>query len=245
MNNIQVINNPDFGTVRTVLINGEPWFVGKDVAAALGYKNTKDALIKHIESEDKRRSRIATHSSEQDMTIINESGLYSLIFGSKLNSARRFKHWVTSEVLPAIRKTGAYGQQRPPMTLPEQIQLIAQGHVELKAEIDSVKADLEQFKQDMPILGIEESKISNAVKKKGMECLGGKESNAYNDKSLRGRLYQDLHRQLRREFGISSYKAIKRNQTDTAITIIQQYTPPLVLSETIDTMNAQQSLCSI
>ena len=104
MNNIQVFNNPDFGTVRTVLINGEPWFVGKDVAAALGYKNTKDALIKHIESEDKRRSRIATTSSEQDMTIINESGLYSLIFGSKLNSARRFKHWVTSEVLPAIRK---------------------------------------------------------------------------------------------------------------------------------------------
>lgn len=243
MNNIQVFNNPDFGTVRTVLINGEPWFVGKDVAAALGYKNTKDALIKHIESEDKRRSRIATPSSEQDMTIINESGLYSLIFGSKLNSARRFKHWVTSEVLPSIRKTGAYGQQRPPMTLPEQIQLIAQGHVELKAEIDSVKADLEQFKQDMPILGIEESKISNAVKKKGMECLGGKESNAYNDKSIRGRLYQDLHRQLRREFGISSYKAIKRNQTDTAITIIQQYTPPLVLSETIDTMNAQQNLC--
>ena len=160
-----------------------------------------------------------------------------------MNSARRFKHWVTSEVLPAIRKTGTYGQQRPPMTLPEQIQLIAQGHVELKAEIDSVKADLEQFKQDMPILGIEESKISNAAKKKGMECLGGKESNAYNDKSLRGRLYQDLHRQLRREFGISSYKAIKRNHTDTAITIIQQYTPPLVLSETIETINAQQNLC--
>lgn len=243
MNDIQAFDSPEFGTVRTVLINGEPWFVGKDVAAALGYKNTKDALIKHIESEDKRRSRIATPSGEQDMTIINESGLYSLIFGSKLDSARRFKRWVTGEVLPSIRKTGAYVQQRPPMTLPEQIQLIAQGHVELKAEIDSVKADLEQFKQDMPILGIEESKISNAVKKKGVECLGGKESNAYNDKSLRGRLYQDLHRQLRREFGISSYKAIKRNQTDTAITIIQHYTPPLVLSETIETINAQQNLC--
>lgn len=243
MNNIQVFNNPDFGTVRTVLINGEPWFVGKDVAAALGYKDTAKAIKAHVDTDDRGVGEIPTPFGEQDMTIINESGLYSLIFGSKLNSARRFKHWVTSEVLPAIRKTGTYGQQRPPMTLPEQIQLIAQGHVELKAEIDSVKADLEQFKQDMPILGIEESKISNAVKKKGMECLGGKESNAYNDKSLRGRLYQDLHRQLRREFGISSYKAIKRNQTDTAITIIQQYTPPLVLSETIETINAQQNLC--
>lgn len=243
MNNIQVFNNPDFGTVRTVVINGEPWFVGKDVAAALGYKDTAKAIKAHVDTDDRGVGEMPTPFGEQDMTIINESGLYSLIFGSKLNSARRFKHWVTSEVLPSIRKTGAYGQQRPPMTLPEQIQLIAQGHVELKAEIDSVKADLEQFKQDMPILGIEESKISNAVKKKGMECLGGKESNAYNDKSIRGRLYQDLHRQLRREFGISSYKAIKRNQTDTAITIIQQYTPPLVLSETIDTMNAQQNLC--
>lgn len=95
----------------------------------------------------------------------------------------------------------------------------------------------------MPILGFKESKIGNAVKKKGVECLGGKESNAYNNKSLRGRLYSDLHRQLRREFGISPYKAIKRNQTDKAIAIIRQYTPPLVLSETIETVNAQQNLC--
>ena len=94
----------------------------------------------------------------------------------------------------------------------------------------------------MPILGIEETKISNAVKKKGVECLGGKESNAYNDKSLRGRLYSDLHRQLRREFGVSSYKAIKRNQTGTAIAIIRNYVPPLVLSETIEIINAQQKL---
>lgn len=112
----------------------------------------------------------------------------------------------------------------------------------LSDDLSTVRKDLEDFKNDMPILGIEETKISNAVKKKGVECLGGKESNAYNDKSLRGRLYSDLHRQLRREFGVSTYKAIKRNQTDTAITIIQCYVPPLVLSETIETMNAQQTL---
>lgn len=136
-------------------------------------------------------------------------------------------------------------QNRPaqfPTTVQGQIQLLAQGHVELEAKIDSVKADLEQFKNDMPILGVEESKITNAVKKKGVECLGGKDSNAYNDKSLRGRLYSDLHRQLRREFGVSTYKAIKRNQADTAVSIIQCYVPPLVLSETIDTLNAQQTL---
>lgn len=108
--------------------------------------------------------------------------------------------------------------------------------------LSTVRKDLEDFKNDMPILGVEESKITNAVKRKGVECLGGKESNAYNDRSVRGRLYSDLHNQLRREFGVSTYKAIKRNQADTAVSIIQCYVPPLVLSETIDTLNAQQTL---
>lgn len=108
MNELQVFNNPEFGQVRTLTIEEEPWFVGKDMAVALGYGNPRDALRKHIEDEDKGVSQIATPSGEQTMTIINESGLYALIFGSKLESAKRFKHWVTHEVLPAIRKTGTY-----------------------------------------------------------------------------------------------------------------------------------------
>lgn len=94
--------------VRTLTIDGNPYFVGKDVATILGYKNTKDALGKHVDNEDKRGSQIATPSGNQNMTVINESGLYSLTFGSKLLSAKRFKRWVTSEVLPAIRKHGGY-----------------------------------------------------------------------------------------------------------------------------------------
>lgn len=128
------------------------------------------------------------------------------------------------------------------VAIPEQIQIIAQGYGELHEEVKTIKKDLEDFKNDMPILGVEESKITKAVQRKGVECLGGKKSNAYNDGSVRGRLYSDLHNQLRREFGVSTYKAIKRNQVDTAITIIQCYVPPLVLSETIETMNAQQKL---
>lgn len=108
MNNIQIFNNPEFGQVRTVAIDDEPWFAGKDVAAALGYSNTKDALARHVDTDDKRGSRITTPSGTQEMTIINESGLYSLILSSKLPNAKRFKRWVTSEVLPAIRKTGGY-----------------------------------------------------------------------------------------------------------------------------------------
>lgn len=108
MNNLQIFENKEFGQVRTVTIDGEPWFVGKDVAVALGYSNHRDALCKHVDSEDKGESQFATPSGIQTMTIINESGIYALIFGSKIESAKRFKHWVTSEVLPAIRKTGHY-----------------------------------------------------------------------------------------------------------------------------------------
>lgn len=94
--------------VRTILINDEPYFVGKDVANVLGYSNTKDALLRHVDSEDKMGSRITTSGQSREMTIINESGLYSLILKSKLPNARKFKRWVTSEVLLAIRKTGSY-----------------------------------------------------------------------------------------------------------------------------------------
>lgn len=108
MNELQIFSNPEFGQVRTLTLEGEPWFVGKDVAVALGYSDTKNALKAHVDREDKRGWQITTPGGEQTMTIINESGLYALIFGSKLDSAKRFKYWVTHEVLPAIRKTGTY-----------------------------------------------------------------------------------------------------------------------------------------
>lgn len=108
MDELQVFNNPEFGEIRAVEIDGEPWFVGKDVAAALGYSNTNDAISRHVDDEDKRGSRITTPSGEQEMTIINEGGVYSLLFSSRLESAKKFKRWVTSEVLPSIRKHGTY-----------------------------------------------------------------------------------------------------------------------------------------
>lgn len=109
MNNLQIFENQEFGQVRTVTIDGEPWFVGKNIALALGYKNPQEAIREHVDEEDKGVSEILTPGGRQKMPIINESGLYSLIFGSKLESAKRFKRWVTSEVLPALRKTGHYG----------------------------------------------------------------------------------------------------------------------------------------
>ena len=112
MNNLQIFNSPDFGQIRTVQKNGEPWFVGKDVASVLQYRDTSDALKKHVDKEDKvllKAGETPTlKSSNFGMYIINESGLYSLILSSKMPKAKEFKRWVTSEVIPAIRKTGGY-----------------------------------------------------------------------------------------------------------------------------------------
>ncbi len=108
MNNLQIFNSPEFGQVRTIQQNGEPWFVGKDVAEILGYKDTSDAMKKHVDIEDKLTRRFADSGQNREMYIINESGLYSLILSSKMPKAKEFKRWVTSEVIPAIRKTGGY-----------------------------------------------------------------------------------------------------------------------------------------
>ena len=116
MNELMIFENPTFGQVRTIEIDNEPWFVGKDVAEALGYKNTKDALDKHVDAEDKGVSKMDTPGGKQEVTIINESGLYSLILSSKLPGAKEFKRWVTSEVIPSIRKTGGYTLKPKPMT---------------------------------------------------------------------------------------------------------------------------------
>ncbi|HBF4487350.1 TPA: Bro-N domain-containing protein [Clostridioides difficile] len=107
-NNLQIFKNNDFGEIRVIELNGEPWFVGKDVAETLGYKDTSDALKRHVDDEDKGVGEIPTPGGNQNMKIINESGLYSLILSSKLSTAKKFKHWVTRDVLPSIRKTGTY-----------------------------------------------------------------------------------------------------------------------------------------
>lgn len=118
MNDVKIFDNDEFGEIRTVMINGEPWFVGSDVAVALGYANPRDAVSKHVDGEDKNTVAIRDgNKGNPNVTVVNESGLYSLIFGSQLDSAKRFKRWVTSEVLPAIRKTGGYGTQHIPLAV--------------------------------------------------------------------------------------------------------------------------------
>lgn len=239
MNELQIFNSEEFGDIRTVTIKNEPWFVGKDVAVSLGYKDTSDALKKHVADEDKLTRCFADSGQNRQMYIINESGLYALIFGSKLESAKRFKHWVTSEVLPAIRKTGAY---QKPMTTDQKIQLLAQGNVELTERIDKVDKDLQEFKADMPLLALECQRITRAKNQKVVPLMGGKSAPAYKNKSLMHKVYSDVDAQLRREFGVNTYKAIKRSQCDLAVKIIEDYVLPMYLKEEIDAENAQMCL---
>lgn len=239
MNELQIFNSEEFGDIRTVTIENEPWFVGKDVAMALGYSNPQKAVRDHISEEDRGVNEMDTPSGRQNLAVINESGLYALIFGSKLESAKRFKHWVTSEVLPAIRKTGSY---QKPMTVEEQLQVVAKGTLEVKEEIRRVDKDLQDFKADMPLLALECQRITRAKNQKVVPLMGGKSAPAYKNKSLMHKVYSDVDAQLRREFGVNTYKAIKRSQCDLAVKIIEDYALPMYLKEEIDAENAQMCL---
>lgn len=141
MNELRLFNFEN-NQVRTLLINDEPWFVGKDVAEILGYSNPRDALSKHVDSEDK--NSVAIHDGNKgnpNLTIINESGVYALVFGSKLQSAKKFKHWVTSEVLPQIRKTGSYAT--PQLTGEE---LMAKALIEAKSIMERQNKEITEMK---------------------------------------------------------------------------------------------------
>ena len=236
MENLQIFNSEEFGQIRTMVIDGEPWFVGKDVAEALGYERPTDTVRKRVDDEDRGISKMETPSGKQEMTIINESGLYTLVLGSKLDSAKRFKRWVTSEVLPAIRKTGSYNK---PMTEAEQIRLLAKGATELYERVDKVETKIETLENDMPLYGCEIEEVSQHVRRKAVSVLGGKDSEAYNDGSIRSLVFSDIYTQLKREYGlVTSYKSIKRKYLEDVHEFIDSYELPRALEEQINDANA-------
>lgn len=240
MEQLQVFNFHD-NQVRTLLINDEPYWVGKDVAEVLGYSNTRKAINDHVDEEDKTDGVTIRDSigREQKPILINESGVYALVFGSKLPQAKEFKRWVTKEVLPTLRKTGSY---RMPKTTREMVQLVLQSQEDTNVRIDELETKVEQKFDEMPLFGVDQDEIRHEINKKAIECLGGKESNAYADNSVRGKVYSDIHHQIRREFDVETYKAIPRKNVGTAIEIIHEYKLPISLSEKIVTMNNQQTM---
>ena len=149
MNEImKVFNNSEFGEIRTVIKDDDIYFAGKDIAEALGYKDTVNALKAHVDEEDKLTWRITTSGQARNMTVINESGVYALVFGSKLTNAKQFKRWVTSEVLPELRKTGSYSLTIP-KTLPEALRAYAdevESHNATKAIVAQQEQQIAEFK---------------------------------------------------------------------------------------------------
>lgn len=163
--------NFDFETVevRTMLINKEPWFVGVDVALALGYSNPRDALAKHVDPEDKGVAKCDTPGGLQEMTVINEPGVYSLTFSSQLESAKRFKRWVTHEVLPSIRKQGFYS------TMPDE-QLAALLDEKINRDVNGKRLVRESRQQKSDMLFLERNKISHEDYVMQLRCIWGEDS---------------------------------------------------------------------
>ncbi len=231
MNKLQIFNSEEFGEIRTVTIDNEPWFVGKDVAEALGYSNTRDALATHVSEEDKNTVVISDGKrGNPNQVVINESGLYALIFGSKLDSAKRFKHWVTSEVLPVIRKTGSY---QKPMTVAEQIQLLALGNQDHEERI-------EKLENTMTIDYGQQKYISDLVSKVVIEVLGGKKSNAYDE--IGKKVFAECNRDVKTYFDVNARNNIPKLRYQEAVEYIKGWTPCTNTKMMIRDCNAQMTM---
>lgn len=238
MSNLMVFNNENFGQVRTLTIENKPYFVGKDVATILGYSNPTKAISTHCKGVSKMG--MPTDGGLQEMLIIPEGDIYRLIIKSKLPQAEKFESWVFDEVLPQIRKTGQY-QVKPKSNL-DLLELQVKALKEVEEKVTDLDEKFEDFKEDLPLIGDEPDELVALVKQKGVEVLGGKGAKAYKDKSLRSKVYSDIWGEVKRQFGVRKYKAIKRKHFDKAKEIISRYNTTVLLAEEISLLNDQIDL---
>lgn len=247
MNDLQIFNNEELKLKVRAIQNddGSISINAEDTAVGFGWikteiKNGKEYSSVRWERMNGFSAEIGFDHKWSKDDYIPESLFYRL--GMKANNAvaDKFQNWLAMEVIPSIRKTGHYGK---PMTIPEQIQLLAKGNVELTEKIEQVDKRIDTLEQDMPLYGCEIDEVKSHINRKGVEVLGGKQSEAYHDASIRGNVYSDMYRQLKREYGVvSSYKSIKRKYIADVHEFIDCYTLPTVLEEQINNANAQMRL---
>lgn len=231
MNELQIFNNDEFGEIRTAVVNNEPMFCLIDICKALELSNSR--IVADRLDEDERRKLDLPRQGET--WFVTESGLYAVILRSDKPNAKKFRKWITSEVLPSIRKTGSYTK---PMTTAEKIQLLAQGNEELSGRVEKVEDKVDRLENDAPLYGCEIDEIQKHVRRKGVDILGGKQSEAYRDRSIRSSVYSDIYGQLKREYGcVASYKSIKRKYIADAHEFIDCYSAPVFLQEQISCAN--------
>ncbi len=240
MNDLQIFSNSEFGEIRTITKDNEPMFCLADVCKALELEQVSRVKAR-LKADGVTTSKVTDRlGREQEATFVNESNLYKTIFQSRKESAERFTDWVTSEVLPSIRKTGSYNV---PKSTSGQIQLLAQGYTELEQTVNSIKEDMTELKDNIPLYGCEIDEVKQHVNKKGVIVLGGKDSEAYKDGSIRSSVYSDIYKQLKREFGcVTTYKSIRRKYIDNVHKFIDDYALPMVLAEKVNAANAQISM---
>lgn len=229
MGQLKIFENEEFGQVRTINIDGEPWFVGKDVALALNYVNPLKAIRDHVDEEDKGVNEMDTPGGIQPVTIINESGLYALILGSKLESAKRFKRWVTSEVLPAIRKTGIYDTSK----LSKEMRAILSCDERIVI-IDDRVTNLENC---MTIDYGQQVVLGDEVNKAVLDALGGKYSNAYNE--IGKKVFAECNRDLKHYFHVNARNNVPKKRYYEAVEYIQKWKPCTNTQIQIRDCNAQ------
>lgn len=239
MNELQIFNNPEFGQVRAAEVNGEPWLVGKDVAEILGYSNPSEALQDHVDTEDKLNSKTLSsfelNLGQRGGWLINESGVYSLVFSSKLPDAKRFKRWVTHDVLPSIRKTGGY------IASSKELQAIFMLDSRTVAHEQRITA----LEGSMVIDYGQQRTLADLVNDTVVKALGGKDSAAYTDKSIRGKTYCEINRDLQRWFRVNSRNNIPRKRFDEAAEYIQRWHPSMNVAMLIRQANLQEVILEV
>ena len=209
--------------VRIITINGEPWFVGKDVADILGYSNSRKALSDHVDDEDKGVTKSDTLGGNQNITIINESGLYSLILKSKKPEAKQFKRWVTSEVLPIIRKHGAYmTQPQVPTTQRELIMLALAGNEETNQRIDAIEEQVTDLKENATLNPGEYGYIGRRINQRVSEVAKG-----YGNitQEQRGKLYKDINQGVKAITGVSTRTQLRTKHYEVVLEFINDWEP--------------------
>lgn len=209
--------------VRIITINDEPWFVGKDVADIIGYSNSRKALSDHVDDEDKGVTKSDTLGGNQNITIINESGLYSLILKSKKPEAKQFKRWVTSEVLPTIRKHGTYmTQPQVPTTQRELIMLALAGNEETNQRIDAIEEQVTDLKENATLNPGEYGYIGRRINQRVSEVAKG-----YGNitQEQRGKLYKDINQGVKAITGVSTRTQLRTKHYEVVLEFINDWEP--------------------
>lgn len=228
MNELQIFNSGEFGEIRTVEIDGKPYFVGTDVARALGYSNPRKAILDHCKGVTKRDT--PTSSGIQSMSYINEGDLYRLIMKSKLPSAEKFESWVMDEVLPTIRKTGSY---QKPLTTVEQIQVIATGFLDHEERLN-------RLENTMTIDYAQQESIRDLVSSVVIAHLGGKESNAY--KEIGKKVFAECNRDIKTYFAVNARNNIPKLRFEESMEYVRNWHPCTNTVMMIRDCNAQMSI---